>query len=211
MGRMTLGGHLGDSRHLSKASLKQAQTSWSGDVKMNVPEINPGRKRYFTVEEANQTLPLVKAVVGDIVRQYQEIQQRKERLSRIRPPQKKPRATGGTLYDEEVRQIEEELEKEVARLQEYVLELHALGVELKDFNKGLVDFPAKQDGREIYLCWFLGEHEVSHWHELDAGFAGRQSLLATSATTPGKGNPAAGGDSDLDDGSGEQAAHDAGA
>ncbi|MFO1023006.1 MAG: DUF2203 domain-containing protein [Planctomycetales bacterium] len=141
---------------------------------------NPMHKKHFTVEEANHTLPLVKAVVGDIVRQYQDIQERKDRLARIRPAQSAKKVDTDSMYAEEIRHVEEELEKEVAKLQEYVLELRSLGVEIKDFQKGLVDFPALFDGREVYLCWKLGEPEVSFWHELDAGFSGRQSLLAGS-------------------------------
>ena len=79
-------------------------------------------------------------------------------------------------------QVEEELEKEVAQLQEFIQELENLGVELKDISRGLVDFLGLIDGRDVYLCWLLGEEEVGHWHELDAGFAGRHSLLAGSAS-----------------------------
>ena len=56
----------------------------------------------------------------------------------------------------------------------------AAGIELKDYFTGLIDFPCRMDGREVYLCWRLGEPEVGHWHELDAGFAGRQKLLSTT-------------------------------
>jgi hypothetical protein len=61
-------------------------------------------------------------------------------------------------------------------LREYVEELRSLNVELKDPFAGLVDFPCWMDEREVYLCWKLDEPEVSHWHEVDAGFAGRQKL-----------------------------------
>ena len=73
-------------------------------------------------------------------------------------------------------QIEEELHCDSRRLREYVTELRQLGVEPK--TEGLVDFPAVMDGREVYLCWRLGEAEVGHWHELDAGFRGRRPLTA---------------------------------
>ena len=62
-------------------------------------------------------------------------------------------------------------------MHEYEHELQQLGVELKDYFTGLIDFPCWMDGREVYLCWRLGEPEVGHWHELDDGFAGRQKLL----------------------------------
>ncbi len=66
-------------------------------------------------------------------------------------------------------------------MREYEQELRKLGVELKDYFTGLIDFPCWMDGREVYLCWQLGEPEVAHWHELDAGFAGRQKLAPDGA------------------------------
>ena len=135
-------------------------------------------KKYFTVEEANHTLPLVRAIVTDIVRQFRDVHERRERILEIRRQPRTTRRSEDNDYSAEVDQIEEELEKDVARLQEYVDEVQSLGVELKDFVRGLVDFPARMDGREVCLCWQLGEPDVAFWHEVDAGFQGRQSLLA---------------------------------
>lgn len=140
----------------------------------------PEKKKYYTIEEANGALPLVRAIVGDIVAKYTEVSERKSRLDQIRQTQSSGARGRHDLYREELVQVEEELEKEIARLQEFIEELENLGVELKDISRGLVDFRALMDGREVYLCWQLGEEEVGHWHELDAGFAGRQSLLAGS-------------------------------
>ncbi len=77
-------------------------------------------------------------------------------------------------------QIEQELKRDEEKLQEYVRELTELGVQLKDPERGLVDFPHMMDGRVVFLCWHHGEEELSFWHEVDAGFAGRQSLLESS-------------------------------
>ena len=82
----------------------------------------------------------------------------------------------GLTRREELDELASAQEEDQGRLRELVLELQALGVELKDFFTGLVDFRCLMDGREVYLCWRLGEEEVAHWHELDAGFAGRQKL-----------------------------------
>ena len=57
-----------------------------------------------------------------------------------------------------------------------LVELQAAGIVLRDLDRGLVDFPALRDGREVYLCWELGEERVEHWHELEGGFGGRQPL-----------------------------------
>lgn len=137
--------------------------------------------RYYTIEEANQALPLVKVIVADIVRQYGEISDRKERLAQIQNS-RGSKNRNSDLYSEELAQVEIEIERQIEVLQGYVDEIEKLGIELKDISRGLIDFRALLDGREVYLCWQLGEDEVSHWHELDAGFAGRQSLLAGSST-----------------------------
>ena len=73
-------------------------------------------------------------------------------------------------------------------MHEYEQELKNLGIELKDYYTGLIDFPCWMDGREVYLCWRLGEPEVAYWHELEAGFAGRQKLHGRTAK-PKSGEP----------------------
>jgi hypothetical protein len=65
---------------------------------------------------------------------------------------------------------------EFNRFDALVRQVQALGAELKDLNTGLLDFPSLRDGREVYLCWRHGEDDIHFWHELDAGFAGRQPL-----------------------------------
>jgi hypothetical protein len=142
-------------------------------------QVNP---RFFTLEEANRTLPLVKMIVGDIVRQSRlvsTLQQRVERVVRER------RQTSDDPYSEELAQTQSELETEVEKLHTYFEELRSLGVELKDDKTGLCDFLSLMNGREVYLCWRLGEPEVQFWHDLDAGFAGRQKIhgqLSPAAT-----------------------------
>jgi hypothetical protein len=85
--------------------------------------------------------------------------------------------------------MERELEMDGRRILEYVEELRQLGVEAKSATEGLVDFPAVFDGRMVYLCWRLGEPEVSYWHELDAGFRGRKLLgsMKADGVEPGGG------------------------
>lgn len=133
--------------------------------------------KIFTVEEANAALPLVRAIVEDLVELYGQVSDRRERLLLLRgdrePEQNDP-------YSEELTQIEEELEKDGQRLQEYVQELRDLGIEMKNGIEGIVDFPSMFDGELVYLCWKLGEPEVLYWHDLDAGFRGRQALTAES-------------------------------
>jgi hypothetical protein len=61
-------------------------------------------------------------------------------------------------------------------LQRALGELQAMDVVLRDLDRGLVDFPALRDGREVYLCWEAGEDEIEYWHDVDAGYGGRQRL-----------------------------------
>jgi hypothetical protein len=135
-------------------------------------------KKYFTVTEANAALPLVRAVVRDITELARGLRERHERLTRVRPPE---RGHLGAAYQEELEQMRAEFERDQERLEEYAQELRQLGVELKDMDVGLIDFPCQMHGREVYLCWRLGEDEVGYWHELEAGYAGRQKILADAA------------------------------
>ena len=130
-------------------------------------------KRFFSLEEANRALPLVRMIVADIVQKWENVNQLEQRLKRV--SHRTPEQNSGDLYDEEVVRSQTELEQERSALHAYLEELSKLGVELKGFD-GLCDFPSLRDGREVYLCWRLGEATVAHWHEIDAGFAGRRPI-----------------------------------
>ena len=134
------------------------------------------KKKHFTVEDANRALPLVKVIVGDIVRQFQTVAELKQRLSAVVNEHRRP---SSDPYSEELAQTQGELERQESQLEQYIDELTKLGVELKGPD-GLCDFYSMMDGREVYLCWRLGEPEVLHWHELNAGVAGRQPLTASA-------------------------------
>jgi hypothetical protein len=127
-------------------------------------------KKYFTLDEANRMLPLVRAIVADIVSLYQSLRQKHEQLQELEE-QKVSRARR-----DELDLIKEEFETSEERICDFVEELNRLGVEFKGFEVGLVDFPSWRDGHEVYLCWKLGEPTVDHWHEIWAGFAGRQPI-----------------------------------
>lgn len=131
-------------------------------------------KKYFTAAEANAALPLVRAIVKDITELAVSLRDRHERLTRLGGD----RGALGEAYQEELLTLQQDFDRAQDQMKDYVQELRGLGVELKDFDTGLVDFPAWMNGHEVYLCWRLGEPEVAHWHEVDAGFAGRQKLQA---------------------------------
>jgi hypothetical protein len=125
------------------------------------------------VAEANAMLPLVRAIVQDITELDRDLRDRSERLARLRPSE---RITIADAYQEEIQQVQAEFERDREHMDEYFHELQRLGIELKDPQTGLIDFPAWMEGREVYLCWRLGEPEVGFWHEVEAGFAGRQRI-----------------------------------
>ncbi|MFK7821259.1 MAG: DUF2203 domain-containing protein [Planctomycetaceae bacterium] len=140
-------------------------------------------KQYFTLEEANLRLPLVKRIVQDIVSLYKDVHERRRRLEEIKFRQTGSE-DGASLYREEVGEIEKEVKQDVQRLDEFLGELKSLNVQIKDPAIGVVDFPSMQDGREVCLCWQPGEEEIGFWREVDAGFAGRQSLFEGSIAAP---------------------------
>jgi hypothetical protein len=133
----------------------------------------PPQRRVFTVDEANATLPLVRAIVSDLVNLSREVAERRQRLSSLLSG---PERTPHDPFGEELSQIEKELEKDGQRLREFVAELRALGIEPTSGADGLVDFPAIIDGRKVCLCWKLGEPRVAYWHERDAGYRNRRLL-----------------------------------
>jgi hypothetical protein len=152
---------------------------------MAPPKQVEAKRKFFSVQEANKALPLVRAIVDDIVRQLHtvnDLDQRLEAVSRGR------RVPASDPYAEELAHSKAEMQAEKAKLDAYREELEKLGVELKG-PEGLVDFPSMREGREVCLCWRLGEPEVLYWHELQAGFPGRKPLnehAASSGANPGK-------------------------
>jgi hypothetical protein len=137
-------------------------------------------KKYFSVEQANKTLPLVEKIVGDIVRQLQVVSELDARLTGVMKRDGKRRDKDA--YSEELSHTKAELEAEADRLHAYQAELEELGVELKGAD-GLCDFPGLKDGREVCLCWRLGEPAVAYWHEVQAGFTGRQPIATLNTPT----------------------------
>jgi hypothetical protein len=124
--------------------------------------------KLFTVEEANALLPSVREILG-------KLHHSRRRLARYRNAAKLA-AEGaehggggienGVLYAAILTKFTGE-----------IAELEALGVQLKDFSRGLVDFPSLRDGRVVLLCWQLGEgDQLEWWHDMDSGFAGRTPL-----------------------------------
>ena len=121
------------------------------------------RRKRFSLIEANRTLPLVRRIAADVVRTQADARVLHKQLTR-------------KLSRADRQALSVELDTVVNRLQGFVEELTDVGVELKDYQSGLLDFVSIHQGREVYLCWKLGEDRIAHWHELDAGFQGRQPV-----------------------------------
>lgn len=124
----------------------------------------------FTVEHANRTLPLVRKIVEDVVSRHQVWRERILELDLISSP---ARADEARVRAETLERDAQAIAREIDG---YQRELEGLGIQLKDRRIGLVDFPSEVHGRPVLLCWRLGESEVQFWHEIDAGYGGRQPL-----------------------------------
>ena len=136
----------------------------------------------LTIDQANARLPLVRSIVKDIVELYRDVHDRRSRLDGLRRRNDLPVDTSDDAHGEEVRQMQDELVADIEKLESFAEELKELGAELKDCNRGLIDFRTIMDGREVYLCWQHGENAIEWWHELDAGVAGRQALMPEMIT-----------------------------
>ena len=131
-------------------------------------------ERLFTVDEANRTLPLVRRIVEDVVREHRVWREKILELDLV---------ASSTRLDEprdRADQLEREAQALAREIDSYQHELGELGIQLKDRRMGLVDFPSEMGGRRVMLCWRLGETEVQFWHDEDAGYAGRQPLQPTT-------------------------------
>lgn len=127
-------------------------------------------RRYFTPGQADRALILVRRIVADIVRRYARLGDLQEALDR---------AAG--VAGEAVRA---ELLATIEHLQTHLEELDEIGVELVDWSRGIVNFPAKVDGRCVLLCWEPGQERISYWHEVEDGFAGRQPIETLPTASP---------------------------
>jgi len=130
----------------------------------------------FTLGEAQTLLPVVEALLrraqGAGVRAA-ELEMEMQALSQ------KIFLLGGMHVDVTVvARRRAELDKSVQETKDTLAEIEAIGVQTKDLDKGLLDFPCVIDGKTILLCWKLGEKEIGYWHSSEDGFAGRKPLDA---------------------------------
>lgn len=123
-------------------------------------------QKHFTVEEATALLPELRTLLAGIrsTRDHLVVDVQKA-LPVLRSAGQNGGGSEANPYLDDIRRLNQRLER-----------LAELGVQIKDVDKGLVDFPHWREGEEVFLCWHLGEAEIRYWHSVDSGFAGRQPL-----------------------------------
>ncbi|HEU4801324.1 MAG TPA: DUF2203 domain-containing protein [Gemmatimonadales bacterium] len=127
--------------------------------------------RLFTLEDAERTLPLVRGIVADLVKEYPDW---RAGVSRYEALTLAARADSGETA--EMQAVLDDVNARAARIDGYLKELESIGCVFKGFDAGLVDFPSLRDDQPILLCWRLGEERITHWHPVDGGFEGRQPV-----------------------------------
>jgi len=122
-------------------------------------------KKHYTLEEARALLPHVKLWLKRVVQLRDELQKRDQKVAEIMEP---GRDLGGPVVNTWLRTL--------ADMKDVLLEFQRREIQIKDLDRGLLDFPAIIGGREVFLCWEQEEEDIEFWHDLDAGFAGRERL-----------------------------------
>jgi hypothetical protein len=129
--------------------------------------------KHFTLNEAQNLLPQVERLLQDAMRLKPEFDSAAADINRIK---ERVHIMGGTLIDRgaalERRQRKESSSKQLRQALEEIL---GMGIQIKDIETGLIDFPTRFRGREVYLCWKFGEKDIAYWHG-DEGFRGRKPI-----------------------------------
>jgi hypothetical protein len=144
-----------------------------------MPVDRPTNNKIFTVAEANRTLPLVRRIVADVVAEHPRWRQL---VAEYEIAALASRPEDGESAEQQ--RLRAEVDAVARRIDGYVRELRSVGCRLKSYEEGTVDFQARYQSRLVLLCWRLGEEAVAHWHELDAGFGGRQMITVEFEAEP---------------------------
>jgi len=122
--------------------------------------------RYFTLQQANEALSTIRPWLDEVQTIRQKIMAHQPEIWSV---MEKTAGNGGNPKLSR-------MVKTFDRLDALIHSIQDIGAIIKDVNTGLLDFPALKDGHEVYLCWKYGEDDIAFWHEIEAGFAGRQSI-----------------------------------
>ena len=132
--------------------------------------------RFFDIDAANEALSEVAPLLATLADQRAELIRLRDRTLAAHA------STGGgpaDIDDEEAQRIRLRMQGIVDQMAAAVAQIDKLGITLRDIERGLIDFPALTGGRQVWLCWQLGEDEIQYWHDIETGFAGREPLDET--------------------------------
>lgn len=130
--------------------------------------------RTFTLDEAQSLLPVLEALLKRAIESKQAADEVEAGLSALA---QRIYLSGGTRVDVgQVARLRAEVDNNTQRVRESIAEIDAIGVQVKDLDSGLLDFPYRLDDDVVLLCWRMGESSIEHWHTMDAGFKGRQPV-----------------------------------
>ncbi|MFL6427677.1 MAG: DUF2203 domain-containing protein [Acidobacteriaceae bacterium] len=128
----------------------------------------------FTLEEANALLPVVESLLEQVIASKEEAERLEGDIQSLR---QRIFLSGGMTVDiGSVARNRTEVEAQVQKAKESLGEIDSIGVQVKDLDTGLLDFPCRIDGDLVLLCWRRGERRIEYWHTLESGFRGRQPL-----------------------------------
>jgi hypothetical protein len=141
--------------------------------------------RFYDLDDANSRLPELREILGALREQRGElIRLRDQVLERQEAVEAGGSRAGEAALgsddaasDDQLRLIRLRMQGVIDQMQAGVSRIDALGIALRDIESGLIDFPALVSGRQVCLCWRLGEDDIAWWHELTSGFSGRQPLI----------------------------------
>jgi hypothetical protein len=139
----------------------------------------------FTLDEAQSLLPLLESLLKHTQEEKQAAEEVNSLLTELNH---RIYLSGGMLVDvSKVAKLRAEMEQHVRRAREAIAEIDSIGVQVKDLDEGLLDFPCHLDDGVVLLCWRMGEPTIAHWHPLDAGFKDRQPVdeRFSRRSTPG--------------------------
>jgi hypothetical protein len=129
--------------------------------------------RYFTLEEAQGLVPWLQSAFDAIEPLKRQLARAKDMVQELSVVMQ---SNGGGSTQDKLEQAQQDLQDAEDSIDEHAYAIVERGIILRSVERGLVDFPAMRDNRIVYLCWLAGETEITHWHEIDAGIAGRQRL-----------------------------------
>lgn len=128
----------------------------------------------FTLDEAQSLLPVLESLLKRAIEGKRSAE---EAESGITDLTRRIYLAGGMRVDvSKVARLRAEVETQLQRVRETVAEIDAIGVQVKDLESGLLDFPCRVDDEVVLLCWRLGETSIEHWHTVESGFKGRQPV-----------------------------------